>query len=747
MKTFSSALIKQESTTNNLLDAIANNEGILNTATDLILGASKSDELKAFNDIQNQLVEGMNNITLQERITSLQYDNLTRHNWFYKNNFFYKTLSKDLNFDINDQQVFSAGTRETRHIYEDPFRIGANVASVINNYKYMLSYAVPQQLEPVAHDRNSSDPNSYFMTVVQSANAPSLFNPYASINVIGITENIPLIHNSSNENINPNENGDIHYSNLEGQLENETNKEILKPVNLTSGIGSKDQNISDCSITTLVRESNKAGGGCLGLATYRYVDFMYCKDLGKIPNNRLITLRRFPGPVNDNIFKSAHPKAGSDKEKNPARSIQDIGRLLTWFDNDDNKLEDICKYQYHATWKQLESKISQETSQQSDDGLVDKIANFLSPSNNLLVGKGFSGNTGLLGSIMGKFSMFGLDNSKMSRPYYDMSLLKNYDQNKVYTPPNSVWDTHKYEGRLIFNQSINLVFRYTLRSYENINPKTAFLDLIGNILTVTYRKGVFWGGENQVVGPSGNTSVYNKANAWIDKAFDKLGGFWTALSSGDFDIQGVQQWINQAIESIGQAAQQVVESTEEKAKELTGIQDGDSKKTKVQKTANAAVKGAQGVMEKMTEWNKHYHWTDALKGMLKNQLGRPAMYAFNSLLTGEAVGPWHLTIGNPKNPILSIGNLIMENAEVQHLGPLGLDDFPTEIRVTVQLKHAKSRDSIDIQKMYTKGVSSIYQSMKLVKTRNYWYNEKAFGDLKDIFSESPMLLRKGLSEI
>ena len=98
----------------------------------------------------------------------------------------------------------------------------------------------------------------------------------------------------------------------------------------------------------------------------------------------------------------------------------------------------------------------------------------------------------------------------------------------------------------------------------------------------------------------------------------------------------------------------------------------------------------------------------ALKGMIGNQLGRPAVYAFDSLLTGDNSGLWHVTIGNPLNPIAVMGNLIMTNAEISHSGPLGLDDFPTDLKVTVTLKHARPRDSVDIQRMYTWGRTAIY---------------------------------------
>ena len=73
------------------------------------------------------------------------------------------------------------------------------------------------------------------------------------------------------------------------------------------------------------------------------------------------------------------------------------------------------------------------------------------------------------------------------------TLLGNYDKHKVYEQQGTIQDTHIYEGKLQFSQEFTLIFDYELRAYENINPKSAFLDLLGNILSVTYKKGSFFG--------------------------------------------------------------------------------------------------------------------------------------------------------------------------------------------------------------------------------------------------------------
>ena len=100
-----------------------------------------------------------------------------------------------------------------------------------------------------------------------------------------------------------------------------------------------------------------------------------------------------------------------------------------------------------------------------------------------------------------------------------------------------------------------------------------------------------------------------------------------------------------------------------------------------------------------------------LIGGMLNNFGRPQKQLVNSLLSPAPVGFWHLTIGNPHHPIMSLGNMILKNTTIEHYGPLGLDDFPTGIRVTCELERGKSRDIRDIEKIYMHGNDRIYTSM------------------------------------
>jgi hypothetical protein len=216
-----------------------------------------------------------------------------------------------------------------------------------------------------------------------------------------------------------------------------------------------------------------------------------------------------------------------------------------------------------------------------------------------------------------------------------------------------------------------------------MNQKAVMLDLIANILRVTYMEGTFWGGSVKWVGPPGNNSLMNKMHSFIDNAWEKLGGFAESFLNGSINWQ-------ELFGSLSDAAGNFVNGA---AKTAEGMFKNGAVEEEMKEFGQA-----------VTKYMEDKNMGEALKGQLKNALGRPALYAINSFVSGEDLGLWHLTIGNPLNPIAVMGNLILQNAELSFGDvPLGLDDFPTEIKVAITLKHCKPRDLTGIAKLFTKG--------------------------------------------
>jgi hypothetical protein len=86
----------------------------------------------------------------------------------------------------------------------------------------------------------------------------------------------------------------------------------------------------------------------------------------------------------------------------------------------------------------------------------------------------------------------------------------------------------------------------------------------------------------------------------------------------------------------------------------------------------------------------------------------PYISGNRALLTGEPVGDWHLTIGNPFNPIAMIGNLIVSDLNIEFYDELGPDDFPIGFKAIITLEHGMGRDRDAIESMFNRGYGRIY---------------------------------------
>ena len=544
---------------------------------------------------------------------------------------------------------------------ETPIHLDENAYNVINTYRGSLKQAVMQQDGEVFEGSTTDVDNSTGVSTTvknriykyNTVVSPSLFNPFYGITSTGISPGVPLLDNIANGT--PVEAEKLDKEKLRGSIN-------LEP-------------LDDCSIANLVKLSNEKDS-ILGQARYKYSDFMYCRDVGKISNNHLITLRRFSAPVRDNIYQYT----GIDTETSN-EVPGDIGRLVTWFGTEDNKLEDILKYSFHASWKEMGAEIQELDSEENNParGLTGGLMNLLNPEHAGNVEKGINASAfkQLLGDDASDYD---------TGPYANNPAVNGrmFDKHKIYEPNDTIRSKYQYEGNLKFSQEFTLTFRYKLRGYDNINGKTAMLDLLGNILAVTYRKGKFWPGEQRIIGAPQNKQGWDKAIKMQDTALTASDTFISRLCEG---------------QSLADAASSAINT-------ISGTDIGNDLK----QTANDLMRALKaGGLQSI------------FSGLAKNALGRPAVYAFDSLLSEGETGTWHVTIGNPLNPIASIGNLIIDgDVEITHGGPLGLDDFPTEITVKVPLKHAMPRDSVDIQRMFTKGRRSIYTELPA--------NNKQFSD-------------------
>lgn len=410
-------------------------------------------------------------------------------------------------------------------------------------------------------------------------------------------------------------------------------------------------------------------------------DFLYCKNLG-LPINRLITLRRFPYACTDNIF---------DKYN---QSHPDIARMVTFFTDETNKLEDILQMSFGLRWKELTAEMEPHSMQGNQTGLsgfLDKIMPYIDP-------------------VLAKNTLRG-ENSRNFNPMYD--------QNKVYGPVDSINATNVRDVGLNYDKEFTIVFEYELRSYNGRTPEYAMRDVLANALAVTFNNAKFWGG----------------ARFWVgERPTQYLSKF-----QGILNPTSVDEWVGKARDGWKSVVAQFA---------------GGSATSKIQRLA-----GAIGDIVKNIAGNAMAVGI----GTILDKVGRASIITSNSLLSGEPIGNWHLTVGNPENPIMCIGNLICIGVDLKFpTEELSYGEFPTKMQFDVRLKPGMAKDKAGVETMFNMGRQRIYHNPKKINVtknkdlapnervnRNYHNeegeieSEKILHTFNESFDFTPLNVEKG----
>jgi hypothetical protein len=414
------------------------------------------------------------------------------------------------------------------------------------------------------------------------------------------------------------------------------------------------RSMNACTVRDLVQKSMI---GLLGSAVYNYSDFMFCKYLGRIPNNYLITLRRYPIPIQDYVKPYGTPNAIYKSDGNQTTTPTGpapMATMVTWLGTPGNEMNNIMKYSFSMPFKEVKSKF--EDAQAKDNNGVSRA------SGGIVGGafqKAFSSDIAKVAanSIMpGMYNMNGNQATNPPGPHYD--------SNKAYAGVDMIKSIYIRDGEagLKFDHNFKLVFDYELRSYDGVNGKQAMLDLLANILTCCYTSGEFWPGAYR---SNARSSGYQPMSSL--ECMRQRGGSFSGF--------------------------------------VNAFQN-DFEKIKGKVSADISAKGLLNVMKSLMN--------DIGGAILGGALSKaPAQFkqGVNALLSDTAVGFWHVTVGNPCAPMMSIGNLILTNTEIEHYGPLGIDDFPTGLRVTCTFKSGKPRDKQLIERIYNGGNDRIYSPL------------------------------------
>lgn len=416
-------------------------------------------------------------------------------------------------------------------------------------------------------------------------------------------------------------------------------------------------------------------------------DFIFCKHYGVIPNNRMITLRRFPTPVMDNLrvptpgprpeLRDVGGKVQGTFSNGEGLTTNQMIRLgaslpmaqaVTFFGTDTgNNLDSILGINSGLNWRERGQKTKMDL-QGNDRGLLNStIGQYIQG----ILGTDVSNNLQGISNLLGTFTDPDNIDLQLRRTLFDK--LTSGDgplSQKIFVDVNTVNKMYTRDiGLSGGEQQFSLKFVYSLTSVGEINSRMLFIDLLANLLALGTDYGKFLTPQLLVTSnkqglgfPMGNKGYVMHLTQPVE--------FLNSMLSLNFGAE-----VKSKIESLKG-------DVEKSKEELEGLKKGTplSKDGKIYKTLSAM-----------------------LTSDLINQL-----YYEPIMLSGYPTGEWHVTVGNPLNPIAMMGNMICTGVKISLNNILGPDDFPTELTAEYSLKAARQKHRGDFESMFNRGNGRLY---------------------------------------
>ena len=454
-------------------------------------------------------------------------------------------------------------------------------------------------------------------------------------------------------------------------------------------------------------------------APYYWKDFLYCKHYGTIPNNYMITLRRFPTPVLDNLSVPGNKSDLKSSESYHAGGAgRPVAQAVTWFGgNTGNDLSTLITFSTGINWKGAPQAdtLTQEAFSKGffQDGPIKFFGGVLNK-----ISEGM-GNVFDTGAALAEGITIATDPDSTITKAIRAKGLRDLAKDRagimgeyIWTPVDVVTSGSVRDMGLSFSWgSLSLIFEYELTSVGEVNSKAAFLDLMGNLLSIGTNYGNFL-----------TPDIRYNSN------FPALG-----FPGGD---EGLQEYYNDPLNWLITYGSKI-------SNVMGGSDSNDTSSGTPQpsgETDQSTLAKIQEIYTRMSK-NSGNNITDTIRE-IQNTLGDDASRFLKtsitaefiekyqaplSFLTGAPIGEWHIVIGNPCNPIAMIGNLICKGVNIEFGDALGPDDFPTTMKATFSLEHARDRERGEIESIFNRGDGRLYHSSQQTSA-----NQQSFGAFSDV---------------
>lgn len=501
----------------------------------------------------------------------------------------------------------------------------------------------------------------------------------------------------------PNENkGDIF-----GVLSPNTSRIFKDPVN-----GANGKNVIDYVNSTVYARDRLEVDPYISLLTYfngsgsqktgpismmlKPADFVYLKDLGVYPINRLVILRRFPDgcivPNNLTLFKQ-----------------KPIATAIGWIKMDDAN-KDLFSISFSERWVDSTDTLDKVIQKIMKEQFGIKTEMFLPiPA----WSQGF---------------LFGMLNK--------MGLTKDFDSKNVPTGDPNVLRQAKM--RDIESQSLSSDFKinfetaYEQKYINGVDPGSAFQDILSNLARIgtSDQKFILNSDTNKIFSKfvdAVNSPAVGGANAWIEFGKVLIKGFIDAISSLFVDVEGfANQYITQTELNTSDRLKESTTTSNEKGYTFSGYVDKPGNKI-YKKSGNFYSLDKSGNYNEIPKSALNNLFGDtsaaktaavALKSFIEGGLDTllaGSVYRYRwplrgsiGLMSGLSTTPWHLTVGNPFSPILSMGNVYVDNVDIKFSSEMGFQDMPKSINVNIDLKQGRPLGKWEIERLFNNQYGRIY---------------------------------------
>lgn len=244
------------------------------------------------------------------------------------------------------------------------------------------------------------------------------------------------------------------------------------------------------------------------------------------------------------------------------------------------------------------------------------------------------------------------------------------DPNIIYEAAIRKADSEGISSGLSSSITLNFETTYIFREINGVDAKAEMLDIIANAI---------------------HMGTSNARFILTHNANDKLNKIMTAMSSGDITdllktiLEAISDTFNKSAKLLKNVADTAIKDGAEALK-------GNSKPLidDILSTANYIIKNRFS----------RYKW------QLRGAVGA---------LTGQHTAPWHITIGNPKCPWFTIGNLVISSVNLDFGGELSYVDIPTEVTVKIQLKSGRNMGAEELTSLFNNGKGRIYDTPEKIQ--------------------------------